>query len=171
MVYLQYLLTRKLKIIIILINLRFKDRRWPIFFYINKNVKNAAKIDWSSFPKKYGLIEILALEVILKTCKSTEKPPNPKIREAKTNLKFKDSAGKVVIKDKPLVISIAPIKNPKLMFSGIPSKLKSCDERICKKPLVFSIEIIIENKTTNPPINKTVLIEFTILLDSNSPKL
>ena len=41
---------------------------------------------------------------------------------------------------------------------------------MCNTLLVLSIEIIIENSTTKPPIIKTVLIELIILLDKTSPR-
>ena len=41
---------------------------------------------------------------------------------------------------------------------------------MCNTLLVLSIEIIIENSRTKPPIIKTVFIELIILLDKTSPR-
>lgn len=113
----------------------------------------------------------MALEVILKTCRSTENPPKPKTNEAIINLKEKLTELRFAIKESPLVTSINPVSKLKLSTSGMPKKAKTWEETICKNWLVLSIEIIIEKRTTKPPIISIVFIELIILLDKTSPKL
>lgn len=115
-------------------------------------------------------MEILALEVILNTCKSTEKPPKPKTNEQITSCICILIVVELQIKEIPFVTSIKPVSKPILTELGILKKLSKLDN-IIKMWLVCNIDIIIENRTTKPPIIRIVLIAFMILLDKTSPKL
>ena len=62
---------------------------------------------------------------------------------------------------------------PVVNFSGICKKLNIGVNKLVitfKSWLFCKIEIITENKTTNPPINKIVLIEFVMLFPITPPK-
>lgn len=73
----------------------------------------------------------------------------------------------------PFVSSIIPEKmlsqnsgdSPKMLNKGENTVLK-----ISKKWVLSSIELITENKTTNPPIITIVFMEFFILIPNTSPK-
>ena len=78
------------------------------------------------------------------------------------------------IKWRPLVISKSPVSNPEIKSVFIFRKLKNGDislEQRLKRPLDLNIEIIVEKRTTKPPIKKIVLIAFIMLSDKISPKL
>ena len=113
---------------------------------------------------------MLDFEVILRTWRSTEKPPKPKINEHKTVWKCIVQEVNELIKEIPLVTSIRPERSPIPKKSGKPtilSKFTKADSIW----LVLSIDIIIEKRTTKQPIIETVFIELIILLDKTSPKL
>ena len=82
-------------------------------------------------------------------------------------------SGRLQIIFKPFVNSKMPEMKPVENFSGICKKLNiglNKFVRTFKSWLFCRIEIITENKTTNPPINKIVLIEFVILFPIIPPK-
>lgn len=137
--------------------------------HIIKYVYNVAKNACNNFPKKYDLIDILALEVILNTCNNTENPPKPRTNAQKTILRFIFEKDKLQIYDIPFVISKKPVNNPIVKLVGILSKLKKF-EIITRKLHDWRIDIIIEKRTTNPPIIKIVLIDVIMLFDNTSPK-
>ena len=61
----------------------------------------------------------------------------------------------------PLVISKRPVKTEAIIFDGMPKKRQTGSSKIHTKsviPLTFKMEIITENKTTNPPIMRIVEI-------------
>ena len=107
---------------------------------------------------------------MLNTCKSTEKPPKPKIKAQIIILIFILKKLLKHIYEIPFVTSIKPVNNDIVKESEIPKILKKFENKI-KTLLLLSIEIIIENKTTKPPIVKIVFIADNILLDKISPKL
>lgn len=111
---------------------------------------------------------------MLRTCKSTESPPNPS-RKAHIMMftkRFLFGIAHTLLT--PFVSSIIPEKmlsqnsedNPKMLNKGENVVLK-----ISKKWVLSSIEFITENKTTNPPIITIVFIEFFMLIPRTSPKL
>ena len=73
------------------------------------------------FPKKYGLMDIFAFDVILNTWSKIERPPNPSKNEHRI---IDILLLYVVIYFRPFVTSINPITIPLEYFSGI--------LRICK---------------------------------------
>lgn len=143
----------------------------PSIFYIKKDAYIAAKIPCRNFPIKYGFIGIFDFDVILKTCKSTEKPPNPRTKEQRINLNFILSDARLHINEIPFVTSMKPViilaENP----FGIPKNSLRKLEIIYIIWLEFKMEIIIEKSTTNPPIISIVLIEDKMLFCRISPKL
>ena len=63
-----------------------------------------------------------------------------------------------------------PVKILILKAYGICNKVRKFEKRT-KRWLDCSIDMIIEKRTTKPPIIKTVLIELIMLFDRISPKL
>ena len=73
----------------------------------------------------------------------------------------------------PLVISKRPVKTEAIIFDGMSKKRQTGSSKIHTKsviPLTFKMEIITENKTTNPPIIRMVEMADWILVPSTSPK-
>lgn len=113
-------------------------------------------------------------DIMLRTCKSTESPPKPS-RKAHIMMfmeMFLFGIAHTLLT--PFVSSIIPEKmlsqnsgdNPKMLNKGENAVLK-----ISKKCVLSSIELITENKTTNPPIITIVFMEFFMLIPRTSPKL
>ena len=74
----------------------------------------------------------------------------------------------------PLVISKKPVNIGSIKVGFTFIKLKNGFNIIstkCVSPLDFNIEIIEENRTTNPPITKIDLILLIILSERTSPRL
>lgn len=107
---------------------------------------------------------------MLSTCKRTEKPPKPRIKEDKSILYCVSNPAIVLIKEIPLVTSIKPENKLIVKLLEIPKKAKKSAKKYSIL-LVFSIDIIIEKSITKPPIIKIVFIELIMLLDKTSPKL
>lgn len=122
----------------------------------------------------YGFIDISDFDTILKTWRSTDIPPNPSkklVRIMLIEIFFNLIED---IKFIPFVISSIPVKSEPTSWDGILSfeqigvKNKSI---IVINLLEFNIEIITENKTTNPPTIKTVFVADFILFTRISPRL
>lgn len=74
----------------------------------------------------------------------------------------------------PFVISNKPVKNPCVKLISKLKKTKIGLIKFAKTPripLVFNIDIILENNTTNPPIIRSVEMLFVMLSDRISPRL
>ena len=74
----------------------------------------------------------------------------------------------------PFVSSNIPDINPAANSDGILKNIKIGSiksEKADKRCVVCNIDNITENSTTNPPINKMVLIELVMLLPIIPPKL
>ena len=113
------------------------------------------------------------LDIVLQTCSKTEIPPKPSIKDAIMILIDSFFSGILQITLKPLVSSIIPETNPNINVFGICNKSNKGSIKLhntLNKLLVCRIEIITENRTTNPPINKIVLIEFVMLFPIIAPK-
>ncbi|MCI9064017.1 MAG: hypothetical protein HFJ17_05395 [Clostridia bacterium] len=78
------------------------------------------------------------------------------------------------IKEIPLVISKLPISKGDANAVGI-SKTEKAGDTICEHMVItlltLKIEIITENRTTNPPIIKIVEVALVILSANTLPKL
>lgn len=117
---------------------------------------------------------MLFFEIMLNTCKRTERPPNPSKKAHIIIFTERDLFGMAHTLLTPFVSSIIPEKmlsqnsgdNPKMLNKGENALLK-----MSKKCVLSSIELITENKTTNPPIITIVFMEFFILIPNTSPKL
>ena len=70
----------------------------------------------------------------------------------------------------PFVISIIPVKILKAISEGIP-KFDNKLAIVVKNSMLDKIEMITENKTTKPPIDKIVEIDFLMASPKISPKL
>ena len=74
----------------------------------------------------------------------------------------------------PLVISKNPLKRGDMKLVSISKKLNKGEKVIVTRfsnPLAFTIEMILEKITTNPPIKTIVEILLVILSANTSPKL
>lgn len=119
-----------------------------------------------NLPKIYGFIDISEVDVILKTCKSIEIPPNPSKKLHTIIFIDIDFIGIFEARDTPFVSSTMPEKiafpNESGMFNTERIGLIKNDKNL-KAPILLRIDIITLNSTTNPPIITTVLIEDIIL--------
>ena len=120
----------------------------------------------------YVFIERPALLIMLKTCNSTEIPPNPSKKLDDTM--FTDIAFICVFATKltPFVSSIIPDRIGFISSAGKPIEQRigeSIKDIPLKIPLWFNIDITTENITTKPPIIKIVDIEFVMLFPNTSP--
>ena len=111
---------------------------------------------------------------MLSTCRRIEIPPNPNKNAVKIILRenFLQAILEIVLI--PLVISKNPLKRGEIKLVSISRKLNKGEKVIVamfNKPLAFTIEIILEKITTNPPIKSIVEILLVILSASTSPKL
>ena len=123
-------------------------------------------------PQKYFLIDKPNLLIILNTWSNTEKPPKPSKKLQAVILIEISFKGMLATSLTPFVNSTIPDKIGVINWVGIWKAEKIgaiVIEASSNKWLWFKIEIITENRTTNPPINKIVEIEFIILLPSTSP--
>ena len=132
----------------------------------------AENMPCNSLPMAYVFIESPALLTMLKTCNSTEIPPNPNKKLAETI--FTDIAFMCVCATKltPFVSSIIPDRMGFISSVGKPiaqSTGESKADMLLKIPLWFNIDITTENITTKPPIIKMVDIEFVMLFPNTSP--
>ena len=114
------------------------------------------------------------MEVILSTCNKIEIPPKPKKKA--DNIIFKEIFFTCILDIKliPFVISrmLVIIELQKLVGKLKKSKIGVNSIAIRFNILLeFRIDIITENKTTNPPIIITVEVEFVILFPKTSPIL
>ena len=114
-------------------------------------------------------------EIILSTCSIIEIPPKPSKKEHIIILIEIHLLGIPLINFTPFVSSIIPeTMEVDMLVLFIPNILKigvTILENMCKIPLLFKIDIITLNKTTNPPIIIIVLIADIMLLLKTSPKL
>lgn len=111
---------------------------------------------------------------MLKTCKSTDIPPNPNKNAQIIMLEERDLLITELTRDTPLVSSIIPemigFANDRSIFSNF-SGMYSKYEKISKILLLPKIEIITEKITTKPPIIIIVLLDSNIVLESMLPRL
>ena len=111
---------------------------------------------------------------MLKTCKSTDIPPNPNKNAQIIMLEERDLLITELTRDTPLVSSIIPemmgFANDRSIFSNF-SGMCSKYENISKILLLPKIEIITEKITTKPPIIIIVLLDSNIVLESILPRL
>ena len=140
---------------------------------IKTYVYSAAKAPCKSLPYMYGLIDKSVLEVILQTCNKIDIPPKPSKNALKIMLieSFFDAIQDIELI--PFVISKKPLIRGAIKSELIPTKLKNGAVKLdtaLRIPLDFRIDIILENITTKPPINKIVEILLVILSDIISPK-
>lgn len=122
----------------------------------------------------YGFIDKSVFEVMLNTCKNTEIPPKPSRNAVITRLieRFLLLIDEIVWI--PFVISNNPVNIPDIKFWSMCKILKigvMLVHNIFNIPLALSMEMMLENITTKPPINKIVEMLFVILSASISPKL
>lgn len=121
----------------------------------------------------YFLIDKSDLAVILSTWSITEIPPNPSKNAHKIIFIEMFLQATLQTSDIPFVSSIIPeiielakeISTLKILRIGC-----NRSESACNILLLFKIEIITENITTNPPIIIIVLLESIIAFESISPK-
>ena len=111
---------------------------------------------------------------MLNTCKNTEIPPKPSRNAVITRLieRFLLLIDEIVWI--PFVISNNPVNIPDIKFGSMCKILKigvMLVHNIFNIPLALSMEMILENITTKPPINKIVEMLFVILSARISPKL
>ena len=110
---------------------------------------------------------------MLKTWRKIEIPPKPNKKAVNIILIESFLQAIEAIKFIPLVISKNPVNKPEIKAVSICKKLKiglNIKLTIFKIPLDFNIEIMLENITTKPPINKIVEILLVILLEITSPR-
>ena len=110
---------------------------------------------------------------MLKTCSNTDKPPKPNKKAHITILIVRILEGMEHTKETPFVSSKRPVKIALIKAESTPKTLNKGEKArdiILTILLVFNIEIITENRTTNPPINKIVLMEFVMLFPITPPK-
>lgn len=113
-------------------------------------------------------------EVILSTCKRIEIPPKPNKNAVKIILRenFLQVILEIILI--PLVISKNPLKRGEMKLVSILKKLNKGEKvivAIFNKPLAFTIEMILEKITTNPPIKSIVEMLLVMLSANTSPKL
>lgn len=114
------------------------------------------------------------LEVILKTCRKMEIPPNPNRNAVKIILMDNFLQAILEIIFIPFVISRKPVNSAEIKLESICKKLNSGVRKIVaieKIPLAFKIDMMLEKITTKPPISKIVEILLVILSDRTSPRL
>lgn len=122
----------------------------------------------------YGFIEISELDVILNTWSITDIPPNPSKNAEITTFTESTLNGILAIIDTPFVSSIIPENKPVANSWGRPKASSAgATIRLSKSNtfVLFNIDIITLNSTTNPPIITTVLIELIMLFWRIPPKL
>ena len=114
------------------------------------------------------------MAIVLQTWSKIEIPPKPNKNEA--NIIFMDNffVGILQILFNPLVNSKIPeiklFPNSAGTFNKLNKGTMQVD-KISKNWLVCMIDIITENSTTKPPIDKIILIELEILFPIIPPKL
>lgn len=111
--------------------------------------------------------------MMLKTCKSTDKPPKPSKNAHRTILVEIDLFAIPAIIETPFVSSIIPEIIEFAKEISILSNFKIghiAYEKISKILLLFKIEMIMEKITTNPPIIIIVLLESNIASERIEPK-
>lgn len=111
---------------------------------------------------------------MLKICIKTEIPPKPNTKDV--IIIFIEIAFMWMqeIWEIPFVISKKPINIGLINEDGICKKLKKGAKKIVKAGSIWlssKIDIITENKTTKPPIIKSVEVAFDILVAIIEPKL
>lgn len=112
--------------------------------------------------------------MMLKTCKSTDKPPKPSKNAHRTILIEIDLLAILDIIETPFVSSIIPEVIEFAKEISILSNFKIghiAYDKISKILLLFKIEMIIEKITTNPPIIIIVLLDSNIASERIEPKL
>ena len=127
----------------------------------------------SILPIIQGFIDKSDLETILKTCNKTDKPPKPS--KKLVTIIFIDIFFKLIheIKLIPFVISKIPVNRE---FINCDRMLNLVQIGVKTKFIIFiillefKIEMITENKITNPPIIKIVFIADLMLFPSISPR-
>ena len=142
-------------------------------FFKSKKVYKAEMQACNNFPNIYGFIDKSVFAIVLQTWSKTDNPPRPRRKEDRIMLYDRCFSGRLQIIFKPFVNSKMPEMKPVVNFSGICRKLNiglNKFVRTFKSWLFCRIEIITENKTTNPPINKIVLMEFVMLFPITPPK-
>lgn len=112
--------------------------------------------------------------MILHTCSKIEIPPKPSKKVDRMILidSFFDAIHEIELI--PFVISKKPLIKGEMKAVSIPKMLNIGENKLdesLSNPLEFSIDIMLEKITTNPPISKIVEMLLVILSAKISPRL
>ena len=121
----------------------------------------------------YGLMEILAFDVMLRIWSIIEIPPKPNKNEQIIIFVDMHLLGIEAIEQIPFVSSNIPVITPSEKLFDMPNTFNNGDKvfpNISKILLLFKIDIITEKRTINPPIRNIVFIAFIIEEANISPK-
>ena len=111
---------------------------------------------------------------MLNTCKKIDNPPKPSKKDVKIIFIEIALIGILDINEIPFVISIKPVINGATNVDGIFNNFKKGEKvkvNTFNNLLDLKIEIVTEDRTTNPPIIVIVETALDIAFESTSPKL